>query len=50
MREGKCAVHQAEPLYLVRLNTTGGRLVSQRVPLVKDSPTAIHPLGRALTP
>jgi hypothetical protein len=28
----------------------GGRLVSQRVPFVTDSPTAIHPIGTALTP
>jgi len=28
----------------------GGRLVSQRVLLATDSPTAIHPLGTALTP
>jgi len=27
----------------------GGRLVSQRVTLVTDSPTAIHPLGTAPT-
>jgi hypothetical protein len=27
-----------------------GRLVSQRVPFATDSPTAIHPIGTALTP
>jgi hypothetical protein len=28
----------------------GGRLVSQRALFVTDSPTAIHPIGTALTP
>jgi hypothetical protein len=28
----------------------GGRLVYQRAPLTTDSPTAIHPVGTALTP
>ena len=43
-------VHQTEPLYLARLNTT------ERLPgipegaLETDSPTVIHPLGTALTP
>ena len=28
----------------------GGRVVSQWVPFETDSPTAIHPIGTALTP
>jgi len=40
-------VHQAEPLYLARLNTTGRSPGILEVPLKTDLPTAIHPLGTA---
>jgi len=41
--QGKYLVHQAEPLCVVRLNTTGRSPGIQRVPLKTDSPTVIHP-------
>ena len=47
---GKYMVRQVETPYVVRLKLPlGGRLVSQGVPFETDSPTAIHPIGTALT-
>jgi len=48
---GIYVVHQVVTPYLVRLKLPlGGRLVSQGVLFETDSPTAIHPIGTALTP
>jgi hypothetical protein len=44
----KYQVRKAEPPCVVR--HLGGRLVSQSAPLSAQSPTAIHPIGTALTP
>ena len=47
---GKYLVHQAEPLYLSKINKTGRWPGIPEGAVKTDSPTAIHPLGTALTP